>query len=216
MCGSLLELSREFFDDARDRSHILHLRNLALEVFQVELVAGLDLLGELFNGFLVDRLLNIFDERDDVAHAEDTTSHLLGIKELEAVELFSQADELDGFARDHAHRKGSTTAAVTVKLGQHNTCERQTFVKGTGRVNSVLTEHGVDHKKRFGRVEEIGQIAYFLHHGFVNGQTAGRIDNKHVVEVTLGVIEGQTGDVKRFLIRCGLEKVCAGLSRNGF
>ena len=89
MCGSLLELSRELFDDARDRSHVLHLGDLSLEVFQVELVAGLDLLGELLDGLLVDRLLHVLDEGDDVAHAEDAAGHLFGVKELKAVELFT-------------------------------------------------------------------------------------------------------------------------------
>ena len=113
-------MDRKLFYEAGKVSHVFHLRNLGSEIFQVKPTARFHLFGDFLGLFDVDVFRHILHERDNVAHAEDATCHLLGIKGLEAVEFFSGTDEFDGFAGDHAHRKRRTPATVAVRFRQNH------------------------------------------------------------------------------------------------
>src|SRR6266581_4345241 len=51
------------------------------------------------------RSLGVFDQRDDIAHAEDAAGDAVGMERLEGVELLADADQLDRPAGDGAHRQ---------------------------------------------------------------------------------------------------------------
>src|SRR5690554_678384 len=53
-------------------THFLELLKLVAKILKIEALALLDLPGELFGFFLVDRALGLFDQRQHVAHAENT------------------------------------------------------------------------------------------------------------------------------------------------
>lgn len=199
----------------REASHVLHLRNLRLEVLKVELFARRDLLGELFGLLEVDRLLHVLHKGDDVAHAEDAAGHLFGVEGFKAVELFAHAHELDGLPGDHAHGKRRAAAAVAVELREDHAREIEPLVEGAGGVDRVLAQHGVDHEKRFGGLQKLGEVAYLLHHRLVDRKAPGRIDDQHVVEVAPCVIERIPGDVQGLLACFAREEVGSSLRRNG-
>ena len=57
-----------------------HLLKLLLEILQVEALALLDLAGELLGLGPVDFLLDVFDQRQHVAHAEDARGDAIRVK----------------------------------------------------------------------------------------------------------------------------------------
>ena len=57
---------------------------------------ALHLLGLL----LVDRLLDLLDERQNVAHAENADGRAIGMERLERVDLLAHADELQRLPGD--------------------------------------------------------------------------------------------------------------------
>ena len=83
-----------------------------------EAALGLQRLGQFH------RLAGLFDERHDVAHAEDAAGDALGMEILQPVDLLAGAHELDRLAGDGAHGERSTTAAVAVDAGAPDTAPR--------------------------------------------------------------------------------------------
>ena len=136
-----------------------------------------------------------FDERDDVAHAEDTIGHAVGVEDVEGFHLFAGADKLDGFVHHGADGEGGTAAGVTVELGEHHAVEVEAGVELLGGVHRVLTGHGVDHEEGF--VGRGGGLhgGDLVHEGFVDGEAAGGVDNHRVVALGLGFLNGGEGDL---------------------
>src|SRR6185312_1098821 len=97
---------------------------------EVELAAALDLLCEVVCSSDVDAFACFFDQRQDVAHAEDAIGHAAWIEGFQAVEFFGHAGELDRLAGDVAHRQGGAAARVAVQLGQYDTGQRQRVAEG--------------------------------------------------------------------------------------
>src|SRR5712692_584694 len=97
------ELRRELVEQRRHAAHFLHLRDLLLEVLEVEALAFLDFLGDALGLVEVDPGVRFFDQRDDVAHAENARRHALGMERLDARELLADASELDRLAGDLAY-----------------------------------------------------------------------------------------------------------------
>jgi hypothetical protein len=69
--------------------------------------------------FGVEILCRLFDQRDDVAHAENAVGDAAGMEFLERIHLFAGADQLDRLAGDSPHRQRGTAAAIAVHAGQH-------------------------------------------------------------------------------------------------
>jgi hypothetical protein len=109
----------------------------------------------------------------------------VGIEDFQAVDLFRDTGELDGRARDLAHRQRRTAARIAVELGQHDTGQRQRFLEGLGGVDRILALHGIDHEQGFDGLERGVQILDFGHQQLVDGQTAGRIHQQHIEEMLL-------------------------------
>ena len=81
------------------RSHFLELAQLVAKIFQREAVAGKSAAGHFLGLLLVNILLRLFDQRENVAHAENAGDDAIGMEGLERIVLFAHADELDAAAR---------------------------------------------------------------------------------------------------------------------
>jgi len=97
------ELRGQFVHQSGQAAHLLHLRNLRQKIVQVETVTGLDLVDEPLSGLHVDAFLHLFDQADDVAHAEHAAGVALCVKDFQAVDLFADTGKLDRRAGDLAH-----------------------------------------------------------------------------------------------------------------
>ncbi|MNP44161.1 hypothetical protein D3C76_1380090 [compost metagenome] len=117
---------------------------------------------------------------------------------LQRVGFLAHAEEFDRLAGNVANRQRRTAARITIDLGQHYASQRQRFVKGLGGVGRILAGHGVDHKQGFHRLDRRMYLFDFVHHRFVYVQAARGIDDQHVVELQLGLLQSTVNDVDRF------------------
>lgn len=83
-CGKILDVT-----------HLLDVLYLFQEIVEVKFIL-LDLLLNPFRLFLVIDLLRTFGKLHDIAHAEDTVSHTLGIELLDILKLLTGTDIFDG------------------------------------------------------------------------------------------------------------------------
>ena len=207
--------ARQLAHQATHAAHLLELLELFAEVLEIEALAFLDLLGELFGLALVDGTLGFLDQRQHVAHAEDARGHTIRMEGLEGIDLLADTHELDRTTGDVTHRQGGTATGITVGLGQHYPGQWQGIGEGAGGVGRILAGHGVDHKQRFGGLDGLMQPLDLLHHRFVDGQATCGIDQYHVMELDLGVFQRRRGDVHRGLIRARREEVDLDLLGQG-
>ena len=87
------------------------------EILKREAIAGEGSAGHLLSFFLVDILFSFFNQRKNVAHAEDAGHDAIGMERLERVILFAHADELDGLACDLADGERRAAARVAIHFG---------------------------------------------------------------------------------------------------
>ena len=136
----------------------------------------------------------LFDEADDVAHAQNPRRHALGMKRLELVELFADAGELDRLAGDGLHAQRRAAARVAVELGENGAGDVQRLVKMRGDVDGFLAGRGVEHEQNFLRLHEVAQAHQFLHERLVNLQTPGGVENQNVALICFREIQRLAGD----------------------
>src|SRR5207247_8877413 len=108
------ELRRQLVEQRSDAAHLLHLRDLCLEILQVEAPAPLQLFGDALRLVEVDPGVRLLDQPEDVAHAEDPCRHALGGERLEAAEHLATAPELDRLAGDPSYGVYTPPAARRV------------------------------------------------------------------------------------------------------
>ncbi len=134
----------------------------------------------LLRFFLVDLALNFFDERQNIAHSEDSLGDAIGIKRLDRVVFFADADKLYRLADNLFDRQSRTAACVAVHLGQDNAGDADTLVKNFCRTNRVLPGHRVGDKQNFDRLGLGLDLLELDHQLVVDVQTAGRVDHQRV------------------------------------
>ena len=150
--------------------------------------------------FLLEALLRLLDEAEHVAHAEYARGHAVRVEGLDVGELFADAGELDGLARDRAHGDGRAAAGVAVQLGEDDAIHAQLLVEGIGDGDGVLTGHGVDDEEDLLRLDRGADLAQLLHELLVDVQTAGGVDDDRVAAIVARVFHGLFGDLHRIAL----------------
>ena len=84
---------------------------------------------EFFGLFHLKMFLGLFDECYDIAHAEDSAGHTFGVELFELVELFTDADELDGLRGDGLYAECGPAAGVAVKFCEDDTIKLKALVE---------------------------------------------------------------------------------------
>ncbi len=180
--------------DAAEAAHFLHLAKLVGEVFQVEL-AFAHLLRHALGFFLVVILRRLFNERDNVALAENAARDALGVKSFDPVEFFADTEKLDRQAGHCAHGKRRAAAPVAIHPGEHQAGQRQAFMEALGGLYRVLPCQRVSHQQGLGRVGNGGDLGRLIHHLLVDGGPAGGIEDEHVMAAEFGGLNGAFCDV---------------------
>ena len=129
---------------------------------------------------LVHGALGLFDQRHDVAHAQDARSHPVRMEEIEVLELLAVRGKDDGSTNNTTGAQDGTTTGVVVELGHNQTTEFQGVVEGARRLHGILSGHGVNNEEAVVRVRSAAHGLDFGHEGFVNGETTGGVDDDHV------------------------------------
>src|SRR5699024_6371314 len=91
------------------------------------------------------------------------------------------------------HRNGRAAAGVAIELGEDDARDVERFVEGLGDVHGVLAGHGVHGQQNFVGLDRGLDVDELLHHGFVDVQPPGGVDDDHVVAVALGQGNGLLG-----------------------
>lgn len=138
-------------------------------------------------------LLSFFDQRHDVAHAEDTVGHTVGVEGVDTIHLFACADELYGLLDHRTDGEGGTGFGIAIKFGEYYAVEVKTVVKCFGCIDGVLSGHGIDYEQRFRRLDGVLDVRDFVHHSLVHGQATGGIDDYQVVAVAACLFYGVLG-----------------------
>ena len=105
---------------------------------------------------------------------------------FEFVQLFAHTHILNGLTGDCQHGQCRTAAGVGVQLGHQHAVNAQCIIKCLCHVDGILTCHGIDHQHDLVGVGQFFQILQFVHELGVDVQTAGGIQDHHVIAVILG------------------------------
>ena len=144
--GAVCHLRRQLIHEGAQPPHAADLLQLGAQIGQIKALARGDLTGQTLGLTDLDIALYAFDQRHDIAHAEDALRHALGIEQLQSLAFLTHAEKNDGFARHFPYRQGGATARVAIGLGEDNTGEFQSVAESAGRIERVLARHGVDHE----------------------------------------------------------------------
>ncbi len=133
--------------------------------------------------------LDLLDEREHVAHAEDAARHPVGMERLELVELLAGTGEENRLADDFFHRQRGTAARVAVDLGEDHAVETDRVVERLGDVHRFLTGHRVDDEQRVLRFDGRVDRVQLVHQIGVDLQTTGGVDDHEVATEPLRFLD---------------------------
>ena len=180
-------------DQRRNAAHLLHLGQLVQHVVHVELVLHHPF-GGLGGFLLVLQVLRLLDQGEHVAHAQNAAGHAGRMENLQIVQLFAGALELDGLTGNGLDAERRAATGITVGLGEDDAIHRHGLVEGLGHVHRVLTGHGVHHQQNLVHLNGFLDAAQLIHELLIHMQSAGGIQNHDVVAVVLCVGDGLLGD----------------------
>ena len=133
------------------------------------------------------------NEAHYVAHAEYSVGHARWVEHVDGFHFLAGSDELDGLRHHGAYAYGRTAASVAVELGEHNAVEVQAVVEFLGRVDGVLSGHGVYDEQCLVGIDGVFQRLNLVHHLFVHSQSAGSVYYHHVMALGFRFLYGVLG-----------------------
>ena len=180
--------ARQHFQQVTQRPHAADHLHLIQEVIEGQFP------GEHFGSrghslLLINLGFGLFNQRQYVTHAEDTASHALWVEDIKVLKLLTRGSKLDRAASDLTDRQCRATAGVTIKLRQHHASEVDSIAERLRGGHSVLTNHRVDDKQDFIRVDGVANITRLRHQLLINAQTTCSIDDDDVVLGAAGFID---------------------------
>ena len=96
-------------------------------------------------------------------------------------------------------RQRRTASGVAVELGDDDAGDLQQLVEALCHIDRVLTGHRVDDEQDLVGMNLVADLLELLHELFVDMQTAGGIQDHHVVAVVLRVTDSLLRDLDRIL-----------------
>ncbi len=180
-------------EDALHGAEFFDLLHLGEEVFEVE-VCFAHFFGHAFGFFFVDDFLGFFDERNDVAHAEDAGGEAVGIKGFEVGGFFAGADKFDGYAGDVFDGEGGASACIAVEFGEDKAGQLHGFVEGFGNVDGFLSEGAVGDEEYFVGLDAGAEFFDFFDEVLVDLEASGGVEEDCVGAGGAGGLEAGGAD----------------------
>src|SRR5829696_1653061 len=193
----VLQLLVQAWDHAkksRERAHLLDHLHLLQEILEGELAAH-ELLALGFGLGLVHLLLGLLDEREHVAHPQDSSCHPVGIEIVELAHLLALGGELDRTPRHGDDRERRPATRVTVELCQDHPVEVGVLLEGLCHLDGVLAGHHVENQQDRVRPGRLPDATDLLHHLHVNDLPAGRVHDHEVVAAVPGLLDAALRDL---------------------
>ena len=134
-----------------------------------------------FSVGLIELVLDLFDQRQHVAHTEDALRHPIRIERLKRVILLADANEFHRLPDHLLDRERRTAAGIAIHLGKYDTGYADPSMKLFRRSYRVLSGHRIRHEQNFRRMRFAFNLHQLFHQLIVDVQTSGRIDQKRVI-----------------------------------
>ena len=167
-----------------EAAHSLHLGKLLAQIAEIER-AFAHFLGGAHRLLGIDIGRGFFDQRNDIAHAENAAGNPRRIELLERIQFFAGADELDWFAGDRAHRQCGAATTIAVDARENDAGEAHAFVERARQIDRVLAGERIGNEKHFVRIDRVLDLGRLAHHCVIERGPAGRIEHHHVIGAEL-------------------------------
>ena len=138
---------------------------------------------------MIDLRLDFFDQRQHIAHPQDSLGHAVRIKGLERVIFFADADELHRLMGNLLDGKRRATPRVAIHLCQNHACDTDAPVKLFRGPNGILAGHRIGNEQYLDRMGLALDANKLVHQLVVNVQAAGCVDHQGIEAGLLGVLE---------------------------
>src|SRR6266478_651326 len=184
--------------DFFERTHLANLLELIAKILEREFFFA-ELALEVGSGFFVDCLLDAFDERHEVAHAENAGNDALGIETFEGIVFFAEADEFYGCAGNFANAQRSATAGVAVKLSENYASQAEALMEFARGAHRILTDHGIGDEEYLAGLQLFLQHAQLVHQVIVDVQAACGVHQDHVAGGKLRFLDSAFYDFERLV-----------------
>ncbi|MPN03201.1 hypothetical protein SDC9_150427 [bioreactor metagenome] len=146
-------------------------------------------------------MLCAFDQRHQIAHAQDSGRHAFRVERFKVFQFFAltrKFDRLSGYGTD---RQRSPTASVPVQFGQDDTGYAELFIEGLRYVDGILTGHRVYRKQDLGRIYCSFDVLQLCHQYFIHVQSSRRIDDDQIASIEFGLFNGLLRYIDRICFR---------------
>ena len=116
------------------------------------------------------------------------------MEHFDVVKLFARTGKLDRLARDRLYGERGAASGIAVELCEDNAGYFEQVVEALRYVDRVLTCHRVDNEENLVGVDLRLDLFELVHQHLVDVETAGGIEDNHVVAVVLRVTDCRPRD----------------------
>ena len=197
LCRHFAKAGQHFHERAC-AAHFCHLAHLFQKVVKIKL-ALFEFCGHFGGVFLFNCFGGFFNQGNNITHAENTARDTVRKERFNFVPLFTSPHQLNRLAGNGLHRHGATTAGIPVNTGHHDAGNAHFFVKFLRDIDGILSRHGINHQKGFGRLCQFGNASNFVHQFLVNCQAPGCVEHEDIKTAKTGFFHRAFGDLDRRL-----------------
>ena len=107
---------------------------------------------------------------------------------------FAGSDELDRRACDLLDGKGRSTTGVAVELGHDDAVHRHPLVEDPGRLDGILSRHGIDDEIDLMWIQGESDTVQFLHEVVIDMQSTGGVEYQDIEPFTASSLQRPLAD----------------------
>ena len=180
-------------EDLFERTQFLDLSQLIAKILQAKGVVP-KLPGHLLGLLFIEGFLGLFDEGQDIAHAQNARAHPIRVEDLQGVQLFADTDEFDGARVTARMERAAPPRASPSSLVRMTPVMPQGFMEGAGDLYRILTGHGIGDEQDFHRLQNFLEAGQFGHQLGIDVEPPGGVHQQGVAIVLLGERQGFPGN----------------------
>jgi hypothetical protein len=145
---------------------------------------------------LGNSLGGLFDQADDVAHAEDASGETLGIEGFKLIDFLADAGELNGLLGHLSQGERGSAPRVAVELREDDAGEAEGIVEMLCDADGLLSGGRVTDEEHLLRNEEFLELFELLQERFVDFLASSRVIDLHISPLLLAPSRGLPAHAK--------------------
>ena len=177
----------------------MNLPQLIQQVIHIELIF-FQFLCQFSGIFFIDGAFCLFNQRQHIAHPQNTGCHSFRMERFKIIQLFAHADVFNRLTGYCQNGQGCTATGVRVQLRHQNAVDSQRIIKCLCNIDSILTGHRIDNQDGLMNFHSFLDLLKLCHHIFIYMKTSCSIKDHNIVTILCCMLNCCLRNIRRLIL----------------